>query len=590
VSSRHSEHLAQLEVQRYALREGTPAEAPSEQVEARPVAPGRPAVEVPLMAWNTLRQTVAGCRLCGLEKTRTQTVFGVGDPNADWLFIGEAPGADEDAQGEPFVGRAGQLLNSMIKAIGLERSQVYIANILKCLRYNALVQLEDGSWERIGRLVRSRFSGRVMSVDGAGLLVPRRVTGWYETPVGGRRVFRLCYRSVKNAGAARVGVQLTGDHPVLTERGYVPVQELTASDRVATGQGLSALAFDVVCGTLLGDAHIPFVTSLLAFSHSARQRDYALFKAGLLAELKPRHSDFLVAAVAGGERKHATVQVYTAANRALRILRREFYSDQNRKCVPTWLANKLNERMLAIWFMDDGYTRLRPNRQPLSELATCAFSDSDLAVLAKGLRGLGLHAIARRGRLEFNVFNSRLLSERIAPYVPPSMRYKLHPDIEQRVPFEPERLTPGAAEVLFDDVEVTEITHVPRSDKTFFCIDVEETHNFVSAGGVVHNCRPPNNRDPRPEEAAHCTPYLQRQIELIAPRIILVVGRIAAQTLLQTDTPIGRMRGRLYHFGPRAIPVVVTYHPAYLLRSPGEKRKAWTDLLFAQDVLARGHG
>jgi DNA polymerase len=106
----------------------------------------------------------------------------------------------------------------------------------------------------------------------------------------------------------------------------------------------------------------------------------------------------------------------------------------------------------------------------------------------------------------------------------------------------------------------------------------------------ILKCRPPGNRDPKPEEAAHCTPYLERQIELIAPRIILVVGRIAAQTLLQTDTPIGRMRGRLYSFGPRATPVVVTYHPAYLLRSPGEKRKAWSDLLFAQDVLARGHG
>ncbi|HJS22396.1 MAG TPA: uracil-DNA glycosylase [Steroidobacteraceae bacterium] len=233
MSSRYADHLVQLEVQRYALRESAPVEAPP--LETASVALARPGVvEVPLMDWNALRATVAGCKLCGLEKTRTQTVFGVGDPDADWMVIGEAPGADEDAQGEPFVGRAGQLLNSMLKAIGLERSQVYIANILKC--------------------------------------------------------------------------------------------------------------------------------------------------------------------------------------------------------------------------------------------------------------------------------------------------------------------------------------------------------------------RPPGNRDPKPEEAAHCTPYLERQIELIAPRIILVVGRIAAQNLLQTDTPIGRMRGRLYHFGPRATPVVVTYHPAYLLRSPGEKRKAWTDLLFAQDVLARGHG
>ena len=233
MTSRHADHLAQLGVQRYALRELAAAQPAT--AETRPAAPATSAArEVPLMDWTSLRQTVAGCARCGLQTTRTQTVFGVGDPHADWMVIGEAPGADEDAQGEPFVGRAGQLLTSMLKALGLERSQVYIANILKC--------------------------------------------------------------------------------------------------------------------------------------------------------------------------------------------------------------------------------------------------------------------------------------------------------------------------------------------------------------------RPPNNREPRPEEAAHCTPYLERQIELIEPRIILAVGRIAAQNLLQTDTPIGRMRGRVYRFGPRSIPVVVTYHPAYLLRSPGEKRKAWSDLLFAQDVLARGHG
>ena len=217
-------YLKELGVEYYVPR--TPRSA---QPEMRATLPRG---EVPLMDWETLQRTVAGCRLCGLEKTRTQTVFGVGDRAAQWMVIGEAPGADEDAQGEPFVGRAGQLLNSMLKAIGLERGQVYIANILKC--------------------------------------------------------------------------------------------------------------------------------------------------------------------------------------------------------------------------------------------------------------------------------------------------------------------------------------------------------------------RPPNNREPKPEEAAHCAPYLERQIELIQPRIILAVGRIAAQNLLQTDTPIGRMRGRIYEYGARRTPVVVTYHPAYLLRSPGEKRKAWTDLLFAQEACKRG--
>jgi DNA polymerase len=82
--------------------------------------------------WQQLERDVANCTKCELHTSRTQTVFGTGDKNADLLIIGEAPGRDEDLQGEPFVGRAGQLLNAMLAAIGLDREQVYIANILKC--------------------------------------------------------------------------------------------------------------------------------------------------------------------------------------------------------------------------------------------------------------------------------------------------------------------------------------------------------------------------------------------------------------------------------------------------------------------------
>lgn len=102
----------------------------------------------------------------------------------------------------------------------------------------------------------------------------------------------------------------------------------------------------------------------------------------------------------------------------------------------------------------------------------------------------------------------------------------------------------------------------------------------------VLKCRPPKNRDPRPEEAMCCAPYLKRQIALLQPRLILAVGRVAAQNLLATDTPIGRLRGRVYQY--EAVPLVVTYHPAYLLRSPLEKRKVWQDLQFAMRVMGAG--
>jgi DNA polymerase len=100
-------------------------------------APASPAVIAPappelVAGLASLAKTVSGCTRCALHATRTQTVFGVGNPRAKLMFIGEAPGADEDAKGEPFVGRAGQLLNKIIAAMGMQREEVYIANILKC--------------------------------------------------------------------------------------------------------------------------------------------------------------------------------------------------------------------------------------------------------------------------------------------------------------------------------------------------------------------------------------------------------------------------------------------------------------------------
>ncbi|MDP2431846.1 MAG: uracil-DNA glycosylase, partial [Pseudomonadota bacterium] len=101
----------------------------------------------------------------------------------------------------------------------------------------------------------------------------------------------------------------------------------------------------------------------------------------------------------------------------------------------------------------------------------------------------------------------------------------------------------------------------------------------------VLKSRPPGNRDPSPVEVAACLPYLERQIDLIQPKIIIAVGRIAAQNLLATDTPIGKLRGRVHEY--RGLPLVVTYHPAYLLRSPADKAKAWEDLVLAMSTMKR---
>jgi uracil-DNA glycosylase len=101
----------------------------------------------------------------------------------------------------------------------------------------------------------------------------------------------------------------------------------------------------------------------------------------------------------------------------------------------------------------------------------------------------------------------------------------------------------------------------------------------------VVKCRPPNNRNPEPDEIATCEPFLFRQIEAVRPKVIVALGKFAAQTLLKVDTPIGRLRGRQYDY--RGTALIPTFHPSFLLRSPGYKREAWDDLKLALKVLGR---
>jgi uracil-DNA glycosylase len=119
-------------------------------------------------------------------------------------------------------------------------------------------------------------------------------------------------------------------------------------------------------------------------------------------------------------------------------------------------------------------------------------------------------------------------------------------------------------------------------DAMLRAIGLDRTRNVYIAN--VLKSRPPGNRDPKPEEVAACMPYLVRQVALLRPKIMLAVGRIAAQNLLATDAPLGRLRGRVHYFGELNTPLVVTYHPAYLLRTPADKRKAWEDLKFARNL------
>jgi DNA polymerase len=139
---------------------------------------------------------------------------------------------------------------------------------------------------------------------------------------------------------------------------------------------------------------------------------------------------------------------------------------------------------------------------------------------------------------------------------------------------------PGAEEDRLGDPFVGQAGRL--LDNMLAAIDLKRTKNVYIAN--VLKCRPPGNRNPEAEEVAKCSPHLLRQIELVQPKLILAMGRFAAQTLLNTDASIASLRRKLHQYAGR--PLIVTYHPAYLLRNLPDKAKAWEDLLFARRTMA----
>jgi len=119
-------------------------------------------------------------------------------------------------------------------------------------------------------------------------------------------------------------------------------------------------------------------------------------------------------------------------------------------------------------------------------------------------------------------------------------------------------------------------------DNMLAAIGLQRGENVYIAN--VLKCRPPGNRNPQPDEVAKCTPFLKQQIALVQPKLIVAMGRFAAQTLLSSDASIASMRGRVHRY--EGVPLVVTYHPAYLLRTLPDKAKAWEDLVFAKKTMA----
>ncbi len=509
---------------------------------------------------EALRNRMENCRACRLHTYRTKIVFGQGnEERPPLMLIGEGPGADEDEQGLAFVGAAGKKLDRILNFLDLDREQVYISNAVLCLDGTTLVKLADGTTQKIRNIVNNKYDGEVLSYDcQTQNIVSRKIIGWHKNQLNGRKLYKLSYKGKKQNSIGIVGALLTQDHKVLTkDDGWVAVENLQIKHSIATGDfAPNPNQEQIIVGTLLGDATISRNT--LQLSHCAKQKEWLELKTSSLiipfgGNVKPYqyfHPDY--------DKWYDMIRYRTYSHQYFKNIKKAFYVPN--KEVP--LNIDLQPLGLAVWFLDDGYLK---ESKKLAEIATNSFNKQSLDILQKQLSNLGLNSYIKRNRIMFNVPNTKKLSRIIAEFVPPSMLYKILPE-HRDIQFNSHAYLGGNNGTIWAHPIIKE--YKPNS-KTVFCIDVEDTHNFITLGGVVHNCRPPKNRTPNQDEIQACKFRLLLQIDEVQPQIIVLLGRTAINSIY------GDFKGPIRQFfgdplevtlNKRKYRAFVTYHPSYLLR------------------------
>ncbi len=565
------------------LTQSTPANAKPELIPTNakiPIPPGTYDSMVPIA------EHCNSCYRCDLGTTRTHAVVGRGNLKAPIMIIGEGPGQNEDETGLPFVGKAGQLLEKILASVKLDTEQdIYISNIVKCLQGNTRVFTQDGT-KRLNWIVKNQWSGKVLSVDEEGHLVWKKVIGWHKSRLAGRSLYKVSFKTSKGGNTGEIGYTATGDHPVLTHRGWISVQDLRDDDFVATGTPApGSRGLQVLLGSLLGNAGIGS-DGQFHEHHSLKQEAYLKLKARVLKGFRPQIRE--VSAKLANGRTYESVSMDLLETNYFHELRQEYYAN-SQKDFSIAVLKKLDTFGLAIWYLDRGYWRRKKSEAEPSQSIQVEIALGDIkpetveeVINYFDSQGYRTYAVFRSSwRLCFRPGEGIRFLENIAEYVPSSMRYQL-PEELHSIPFNIEAYQEEPVVTHWKPVNKRLLPSKPDSHLVY-CIDVEDTANFVTPAGVVHNCRPPGNRVPTAEEIAACKPYLLEQIRLVDPKIILLTGATAVKGLIGDKRGITKIRGSWIEWeGRLCMPIL---HPAYLLRNPSREQGAPKWLMW-QDIQA----
>jgi recombination protein RecA len=386
---------------------------------------------------------------------------------------------------------SGTISKSKTTAIFINQLREKVGVMFGCLHYDTRVTLADGSQQKIGKIVNQRLPVEVLSYDPeAGNVVPKRVVNWFDN---GRTDEFLQFTVARPAGSGRAHFACTPNHKVRTPAGWREAQELAVGDRVmqALPHYLSDLQWEVILGGLMGDGNLSPTRSghgaRYRMGHGAKQQEYGDWKASLLSNLK----------VSRSTNAEGSVFYDVQPLPELAELRLAVYLG-GRKILSEEYLKRLTPLSLAIWYMDDAHFSLRTTGKQARtaggsgrvEICVEALEPTSRVRLANYLAdtwGIRAKLSSRAGKafLIFSRDEAAKLQALIAPYVHPSMAYKLLPRFQGRFNVQPV-FAPMRYELL--PMPILSIAPKPRSRKTHrFDIEVEGSHNYLADGVVVHN-------------------------------------------------------------------------------------------------------
>lgn len=520
--------------------------------------------------WDIIRDP--DCKKCDLYNyAQYVCLIGRGPHPCDTMLVGEGPGWREDDIGKPFAGKAGKLLDGILGSINVSRKDLFITNIVHCFDGYTRIKMADGTSKRIGEIVKKKINDPVLSLI-ENSLVPKKIVNWYRSPLKERKLFKLIdLEGYKNNIKGEVGPILTGEHRVLTEKGWIEVEKAISKKlRIHTGQVIqSKLHESWLIGNLLGDASGR--SNGIKFTQCVEHINYFRWVGSLFKDELSSYNEEYKGSYKGNLWIKCHLRI--KGSPLIRKLQRLFYN-KGRKIIPKFISERLDPVILAALICDDGSLK---RKKKLYQIALNSFNKTEVGYLQKGLKRFNIDSYIKfhKGiRLKFNVVNSNKLSKLIAPYTGEWMGVKIleeHKNVLGSKLFEFE----GPKYHIYN---IFKIKKVKRVCNTVYCIDVEDSHNFLTVNSVVHNCRPPENKTPKKKQMDACRGWLLKELEYVKPKRIILMGKCAIYGLFQYDDySIEYMRGRVFKY--KEAKVHVTYHPAAALRRPYLKEVIRKDLL-----------